>query len=165
METPALEVRSRTGWTGTVVLARKVQTLPPLEVEGEREISWRLEGFEFRRKHGLGVYLTQAEIKQRNARGPLDLLKGIAGVRVFLDHGGGTRVEFTRCRESPQKATDDPSPSSKIAYWVDGVRYRGGLPGYISPAAIVGMEIYRGVAELPAEFLDDACAAVVIWTR
>jgi len=124
METPALEVRSRTGWTGTVVLARKVQTLPPLEVEGEREISWRLERFEFRRKHGLGVYLTQAEIKQRNARGPLDLLKGIAGVRVFLDHGGGTRVEFTRCRE-----------------------------------------IYRGVAELPAEFLDDACAAVVIWTR
>jgi hypothetical protein len=27
------------------------------------------------------------------------------------------------------------------------------------------MEIFRGVAQIPAEFLDDSCAAVAIWTR
>jgi len=27
------------------------------------------------------------------------------------------------------------------------------------------MEIFRGVSQIPVEFLDDNCAAVVIWTR
>jgi hypothetical protein len=27
------------------------------------------------------------------------------------------------------------------------------------------MELYRGPAEMPAEFLDDSCAAIVISTR
>jgi hypothetical protein len=151
LESPVVDVKPGDGWTGTIVLLRQVQTLPDLEAEAERELSWRLEGFEFRRKHGLGVYLTEEEIKRRFERDALGLLRGIAGVKVIFALGG-TTVEFARCRVG-------------VAYWVDGVRYRDGVPGYVSPATIVGMEIYRGVAELPAEFLDDACAAVVIWTR
>jgi hypothetical protein len=147
LQSPVVDVKTGEGWTGTIILARRVQTLPELEVEAEREVSWRLEGFEFRRKHGLGVYLTEEEIKQRFVSNPLHLLQGIAGVRVT-----NSGVAFARCK-------------ANVAYWVDGIRYRDGIPGYVSPATIVGVEVYRGVAQLPAEFLDDACAAVVIWTR
>jgi len=151
VQTPMIEVKVGDGWVGTIVLARLAQTLPDIEVEAEVKVPFRLEGFERRRKHGLGVYLTEEQIKRRFERDALGLLRGIAGIKLSF-RLGGTAVEFARCRE-------------RVAYWVDGVRYRDGIPGYVSPATIVGMEVYRGVAELPAEFLDDACAAVVIWTR
>jgi hypothetical protein len=35
----------------------------------------------------------------------------------------------------------------------------------VLPSQIEAMEIFRGPAEMPAEFLDDSCAAIAIWTR
>lgn len=36
---------------------------------------------------------------------------------------------------------------------------------FVRPSEIEAMEVYRGVGQIPAEFRDDSCAAVVIWTR
>jgi len=27
------------------------------------------------------------------------------------------------------------------------------------------MEVYSGITQIPTEFLDDACAVIVIWTK
>lgn len=35
----------------------------------------------------------------------------------------------------------------------------------VRPGEIEAVEVFRGVSQIPAEFLDDSCAAVVIWTR
>ena len=39
-----------------------------------------------------------------------------------------------------------------------------GLRG-VHPLSVEAMEVYTGVAQIPAEFLEDACAVIVIWTR
>ncbi len=41
----------------------------------------------------------------------------------------------------------------------------GEMLSRISPNQIEMIEVYRGVAEIPGEFLNDSCAAIVIWTR
>ncbi len=35
----------------------------------------------------------------------------------------------------------------------------------IGPFQIELIDVYRGVSDLPAEFHDDNCAAIVIWTK
>jgi outer membrane receptor for ferrienterochelin and colicin len=37
----------------------------------------------------------------------------------------------------------------------------------VSPASIEGIEVYRGLSSVPAEFLnpDSRCGVVVVWTR
>ena len=36
---------------------------------------------------------------------------------------------------------------------------------YLRPSDIEMIEVYRGVGQIPGEFLVDSCAAIVIWTR
>jgi len=35
----------------------------------------------------------------------------------------------------------------------------------VLPSQIEMIEVYREPAEMPAEFLDDSCAVIAIWTR
>ena len=37
--------------------------------------------------------------------------------------------------------------------------------GYLRPGDIEMIEIYRRSGQIPAEYLGDFCAAIVIWTR
>lgn len=37
--------------------------------------------------------------------------------------------------------------------------------GWLTPAQVEMIEVYTGPAQMPAEFLDDSCAAIAIWTR
>jgi hypothetical protein len=87
---------------------------------------------------------------------------GIAGIRLRFYHSGpgGTDVEFSRC--------------PRVSVWIDGQKQRfvagtglglGELLDRVLPSQIALMEVYRGPAEMPAESLDDSCAAVAIWTR
>jgi hypothetical protein len=41
----------------------------------------------------------------------------------------------------------------------------GNLLERVLPSQIELMEVYKGASQIPAEFLDDSCAAVVMWTR
>ena len=35
----------------------------------------------------------------------------------------------------------------------------------VTPRDIEAIEVYTGVARIPAEFLEDACAVIAIWTK
>jgi hypothetical protein len=129
--------------------------LPELTVVGEQYVSPRMAGFYERRRLGLGHYLDREAIERRNAFVTTDLLLGMAGVRVYKTNDPFTnRVVFLRCE--------------RIGVYLDGSRLWGD-PGenlsLINPADVEAMEIYRGASELPAEFMSDDCAAIVIWTR
>jgi hypothetical protein len=62
-------------------------------------------------------------------------------------------------------------PAAKIGIWIDGAKVanRGGyipaIGDLLDVRDIEAIEVYRGVAEIPGEFLDDSCAAIVIWTK
>ncbi len=116
-----------------------------------------LQGFERRRKTGRGAYLGREEIVGMNAVRVGDLLRGFAGTSVVrLDHGGyGVRMR------------DGCAPS----IWVNGVRTVNdrrseiGLDEIVEPLEVVGIEVYRDPAAMPAQFTTGSCGAVLFWTR
>jgi len=129
--------------------------LPELTVVGEQYVPARMAGFYQRRALGLGQYIDREAIERRNPFVMTDLLLGLAGVRVYRTNDPfANEVVFLRCE--------------RIGVYVDGFRLWGD-PGenlsLINPADVEAMEIYRGAGELPAEFMSDDCAAIVIWTR
>ncbi len=155
-----------------IVLERGAYELPVIKVTARNakpiEYAWttRYDDFFRRRMVGLGRFLTREDIEKAKPFRTPNLLVGTTGVHLrFYNLGpGGTGVEFTRC-----------NIGGTVDVWVDGFKQRysaaGGERGVgeklqqFVPSQIEMMEIYRGPAELPAEFNDGNCAAIVIWTR
>ena len=70
---------------------------------------------------------------------------------------------------------DTPS-TSKVQVYIDGVRVTAMAPDrgsdpitsalkMVPVRDIEFMEVYRGTAQIPVEFVNDACAVIAIWTR
>jgi len=64
-------------------------------------------------------------------------------------------------------------PEARIQVYIDGVRVTGlrvenaVMEAFrlVHPRSIEFVEVYRGVAQIPVEFLNDACAVIAIWTK
>lgn len=122
---------------------------------------------------GKGAYFFKEDIDLLQPSDVKSLFARLPGVRVT-----DTDVYFQKCQSlliGSIFGADKTSP--KVQVWVDGVKvsavsYAEG-PGEtvatilrtIPPSAVQLIEVYTGVARLPAEFLDDACAVIVIWTK
>lgn len=125
---------------------------------------------------GWGTVYTSEDFKR--AYDFKTLLSQLPGV-----YTGNNTVGFSRCVSGGLKGTDRP----KVQVYIDGVRvtmlsakgqgessnlslYDGPdevtlALRYVNPSTVEYMEVYRGVAEIPAEFLSDACAVIAIWTK
>ncbi len=170
-----------------VVLERGAYELPEVTVQARRlkpiEYGWttRYDDFFRRRQVGFGHYILRDEIDRKGAGRTPSLLGGVRGLTLRYRHPGisGTDVRFIGC--------------DRVSVWIDGNKQRypdipqsrsnvatGGLVNFkvdtasmatgeylqrVIPSQIEMMEIYRGPSEMPAEFLDDSCAAIAIWTR
>ena len=150
---------------GRIGLEPAPQQLPELIVEGgkfakpaEYTFTHRYDDFFRRRAVRSGTFRVRGDPRFEHAMHTGDLLAGIPGVRVAFGQGG-TWVEFSRCRGF----------GAKVAVWIDGARVmtdnHNEALEYLRPGDIEMIEVYRGVGQLPGEFLVDACAAIVIWTR
>ena len=116
---------------------------------------------------GRGFFITREDIEQSNASEYQTLLNRIAGVSAN-DRG----VTFQRC-QSGLEVLSQPGANAKVQVWIDGFR----MPAVVGPRGIYEtlntvkpqsiqlMEVYVGVSVIPAEFLSDACAVIVIWTK
>jgi hypothetical protein len=152
----------------------EVVLLAPIEViaRSRRMPSPVLESFRARQASGMGVYITRADIELRRPPTVADLLAGIPGVRLESSHGAGFRrtIYLSRALSGPR---DCPAQ-----IFVDGFHLNranpltGGGFGFaiddaVSPDAIEGIEVYRGLATIPPEFLtpDSRCGVIAIWTR
>ena len=150
----------------------KGQALSTITVEGKRvTYPARLDGAYQRMAKGWGSYFTREQIDSLNPQDLTSLLMRLPGVRT------NNGVEFVRCYHD-----------AHVQVWVDGTR----LTNYdrmvsidvgkkrevhdntlgatevlrrIPPTAIQMMEVYNGSARIPVEFLVDACAVIVIWTK
>ncbi len=152
--------------TFQIGLERAPQFLPDLIAKGtvlekppEYAFTSRYDGFFHRRRVRFGTFRVRNQSPWfESASHTADLLQGIPSVRVSSS-GPITTVAFLGCR----------GPSAKVAVWIDGSRVmtddHNYALDYVSPAEIELIEVYRRAGQIPAEFLSDACAAIVIWTR
>jgi TonB-dependent starch-binding outer membrane protein SusC len=119
-----------------------------------------------RASRGRGFFITREEIEASSTSDYQSLLNKVPGVSAN-DRG----VTFQRC-QAGLEAVSDPSIKPKLQVLIDGrIAARGDASSIydvlrsVNPHSIQLMEIYPSVASIPAEFLSDACAVIVIWTK
>jgi len=150
---------------GRIALEPAPQQLPDLVVEGGRfakppeyAFTHRYDDFFRRRRVRSGTFRMRSDPMFASALHTGDLLRAIPGVRVSFG-SGGTAVEFASCH----------GMGAKVAVWIDGARVmtdnHNEALGYLRASDVEMIEVYRRSGQLPGEFLSDACAAIVIWTR
>ena len=153
--------------TDTATAAAKPTTLPTVMVSGRRVvIPSRYEDAYRRAAAGRGYYFTREEIEATN---PLDLealMLRVPSVQVS-DRG----VSFAKCQAglpSPgnlmQKAHVQVYIDSRRVTLTDNDGVRDVLQS-VPVSTVQLMEVYNGVSRIPGEFVNDACAVIVIWTR
>lgn len=136
-------------------IAAEVVSLPEIEVSVEPGYpAGKMSGFEQRRGSEHGYFLTRDDIERREPRYTSDLLRMIPGLRVSRDPVASSGSVSMRGRDC------------HVDYYVDGMRTPGLNPDNIPAWDIEGIEIYRGISEVPPTFrYPETCAAIVIWTR
>ncbi len=172
----------------SVFLARLPQLMSEITVRGRSvRVPTKFVDVLRRSASGWGTVFSREDFQ--NAQDVKSVLWRVPGVRVS-DNG----ITFQRCAgELPgnllaQAAAGDQvtsrtastvgdTPSTaKVQVYIDGVRVtalapdRGGDPittalAMVPMRDIEFMEVYRGTAQLPIEFVNDACAVIAIWTR
>ena len=145
-----------------IVLTRLApQELPELRVAAATR--GKMSGFERRRAHGVGTFITRQEIEARHPQRVSDLLRYTSGVYVSQD-GASQRNNQVGMRRNMGTSQAEPC---EVQYYVDGQYYAGGSVDDFPPVTIEGIEIYRSAAEIPADFRtrDASCGVIAIWTR
>lgn len=153
-----------------VRLDREAVLLAPLEVLARRRTeSPVLESFRHRTELGMGWYLTRADIEARNPSRVTDLLAEAPGVHLSSSGYGVSRVVQMRGGAS--------AGGCPVQVYLDGMHLNNNegpadvrvvaIDDYVSPGSVLGIEIYRGLSTVPAEFLNRyaRCGVVALWTR
>lgn len=124
----------------------------------------RFEDVYARAAHEHGTFFTRQDIDKLN---PLDV--GSLLDRVPSVYMSGNTPVFARCKGP--LAGGSPGTST-VQVYIDGTRVTASkstaVPEalrLVTPRDIEAIEVYSGVARLPAEFLEDACAVIAIWTK
>lgn len=159
--------------TVTVRVDPEALVLAPLEVVARsRSQSPVLAGFYARAERGLGgVFFQRDDIERLAPARVSDLLVTVPGVRLS-GSGTGLSRTVTMARTLPGVG-GGPCP---VEIFVDGVRTSrsrltdpSGIPidDLVNLVDLEGLEIYRGISGVPAEFFtpDARCGVIAIWTR
>jgi hypothetical protein len=178
-------------WSGTVLMVPGAFELPDIQVNArnakpaEYAGTTKYDDYFRRRRQGLGEFITREDIDRRNPLHTFEILDGRPGIRVQFQPDRGTFVGFVRCNEYPPRINvyvDGnkliPSGSARITGSESAIagigRQRrdpeiagivGEMLSRVNPREIEFIEIFRGPGELPPEFNDGNCGAIVIWTR
>jgi hypothetical protein len=152
-------------------LSTEAVLLAPLEViaRSERVRSPLLFDFDRRARDGLGWYFTRRDIEAVRPAYVSDLIASVPGVRLESS-GGGNRRRTVSMARSPMGMGGGVCP---VQIFVDGHLITRGavmevpIDDLVTPEAVEGIEIYRGLSTVPAELLtpNSRCGVVAIWTR
>jgi vitamin B12 transporter len=131
-----------------------------------------LDNFHARMRSGFGTYFTREDIQRLKPTYMSDLVTRVPGLWVATS-GRGTERQIYSNRNAGGLGRDCPAQ-----IFVDGRLMNPRLGGVgevvgmsldeaVHPNDVEGIEIYRGLATVPAEFLtpDARCAVIAVWTR
>jgi hypothetical protein len=137
----------------------------PLQPITVMAFSRRLEraGFYERQKRGMGTFIGRKQVDAMKVQTASDLLRFVPGVRI---------VPQAMRRNVPRNTTGGRG-NCRFRFILDGTRTLGDFEmDYVAPGAIEGVEVYNGLAEIPALFrpvMDGpgsaTCGVIAIWTR
>jgi hypothetical protein len=139
------------GNAGTANIRVDLQRLPSLDTMTITN-QGRLAAFAKRRTSGKGTFLTREDIEKTRRTQVSEVLRSVRGLRV--ECAGTCRVRMAR------------STNCQPRYYANGFPVDASI--LRTPAVdVAGIEIYRGPAETPAEFLSaqSMCGAIVIWIK
>ena len=156
----------------TLSMTRKAQELSAVAVEGRAHAtSWmELSGFETRRQHGLGAFVTEQEIAKHNFPDLISILRGVRGMHVVY-------VGKIRPMPLPELlgASDFNGNYCVPNFFLDGAPYSvttaadfDDLSALVRPNLIRGIEVYDNPGAMPAQFdrtSSTGCGSIVIWTH
>jgi hypothetical protein len=180
----------------TVLVTALVVVMDPVTITGDSApyAPGPLADFYARRRRGWGHFITPEEVRERNPAQTTDLFRLIAGVRVVPRGAGSYDVVMTRnaltslsamqrsiksqgglsrTRNDIREANDNVGLGDgkcQVTFYLDGGKFRPdpqvGI-NQILASDVTAVEVYRGPAETPVEFLDSdsRCGVIVIWTR
>jgi outer membrane receptor for ferrienterochelin and colicin len=130
-----------------------------------------MRGFYERMSNGPGRFITREEIEARRVGRVIDLLRSMPNLRPSAGRMGTS---------GPMMARGSSASHCQVMFFIDGIRMIHPMPtaprsrapdflidDYVSPGEIEGIEVYRGEADTPSEFVTPlvGCGTVVIWTR
>lgn len=158
-ETVVVAVRPMDLTLVTLALRRVSIPIPPVIVNGRRDIRGPMAGFYARLERGQGRFFTQEQLEQQVARRMSDLLRGIPGLRIEQRRSGAQQVRSRGSATAP-------------LFWLDGVPMQMAeldLDNF-DPRGFAGIEIYSGPATVPVEFTGSRAqtssgGAILLWTR
>ena len=117
-------------------------------------------GFYRRMGQGVGTFFSPEEIESSNARRAIDMLQGLAGVRMRIDPVDGERLMV---RGSKGYCTPTLLVDGTRVTWA-GTSMR--LDELIPMETVYAMELHRGISGMPIEFGSfESCGVIVFWTK
>jgi hypothetical protein len=155
----------------TLSVSRQAQPLKPVAVK-ERETAMSLmlnDGFEARRLHGLGAYLTEQDIARHGFSDLASVLIVMRGVHFETDRRGRRNpmmMGIHSFKSGPYCIPNyflDGSP-----FLVDPAHPFDDLSAVALPEWVRGIEVYSTSGVIPAQYdltSSTGCGSIVIWTR
>ncbi len=162
-----------------VELQRHPHALTEVQINGQMlKVPARFEDVYARAAHEHGTFFTREDIDKLNPNDVQSLMNLVPTVYVN-DRG----ITFQRCNAGFQGLSISPfnraagggaGPEAQkvVQVYIDGTRVTMDKNasvldaiGLVHPRDIQAVEVYTGVARIPAEFLNDACAVIAIWTK
>jgi hypothetical protein len=153
--------------SGSPAPADSAKPLPTVVVNGKTvSVPVRFKDAYARAASGRGYYFTRADIDAQNPKDLQTLLLRVPSVQMS-DRG----MTFQKCQQGLQSLYG--SEASRVQVYVDDHRESANqspqdvldLLKSISPQSLELIEVYPSVSRIPGEYINDACAVIIIWTK
>ena len=151
--------------TVDVELSNRGTLMSAVRIKGQ-PVGWDRNGFEERRRKGIGHFISEEEIAKKSATHVTQLMRGIPGLNIVPTGMTGYSIEFSR-----SQAVDFRSAGAcPASIYLDGMPLAvedGTLDSVIIPRDVRGIELYPGAATAPIEFSGtrSRCGVILIWTK
>jgi hypothetical protein len=135
------------------------QSLTTVEVS-TRELRSRtlMEGFDYRRSRGNGIFLTAQQIQARGSQQLSNILRGERGLEFVTGRMGRQSLRFAQYR----------GKNCEPLIWLDGRLTRNMEIDDFPATELEGIELYDGPSTTPGEFIRGPsafCGAIVLWSK
>lgn len=143
--------------------------LAPLEVVARERVypSPVLDGFQHRLRSGFGHFFTREDIERMHPAYVSDVIATVPGIQlVSTGFASRRKIYTTRSPECPAQIFIDGFLINQRSA-ITGGDFGFTLDDAVSPGSVEGIEVYRGLSGVPAEFLNSYshCGVVAVWTR